>query len=90
MSCDTFTYTIFIGASPDKIWDALTSTEHTFQYWSGRSIESDWQVGATIEMHKPDGNLEWHGTIKKCDPSKEMIYTWELVDAYENGWMHPL
>lgn len=85
MTTEAFHYTLFIGASAEKIWEALTSTEYTFQYWGGRSIESDWNAGDKIEMRKPDGNLEWRGLIQSIEPAKELIYSWQLVDAQEKG-----
>ena len=30
-------YTIYIAASPEKVWEALTTAEFSRQYFSGRS-----------------------------------------------------
>lgn len=67
-SMKTFTYYIFINTTPQKLWEALTSPELIRQYWNSFAIRSEWQVGASISLVKPDGTLNWEGRILVYDP----------------------
>src|SRR5215204_2859477 len=44
----------FIRATPEKIWQALTTSEFTTRYWYGSTISSDWFVGSTYELRTHD------------------------------------
>ena len=76
MDKPNFVYTLFIGATPEQVWQALTTAEFTQQYWGGRRPESDWQVGSPIKLLKPDGDAEVHGEILVADYPKTLAYTW--------------
>lgn len=71
-----FVYTLFIGSTPEKVWQGLTTAEFTQQYWGGRRHETDWQVGSPIKILKPDGTAEVHGEILVSEPPKKLAYTW--------------
>ena len=43
-----FSYVTYIGAAPDRVWQALTDGALTRQYWYGRRAESDWKVGSPV------------------------------------------
>ncbi len=45
-------YVIYIASTAEKVWTALTSAEHTRQYFFGRSVEIDHRVGGDFEMRK--------------------------------------
>jgi uncharacterized protein YndB with AHSA1/START domain len=40
-----FVYTIYIQTTPEKLWNAITNSEFTRQYWGGENI-SDWKIGS--------------------------------------------
>lgn len=48
-------YEVYIAASPDRVWQALTDPEMTRQYYYGSSVESDWQPGSPLIYRNPDG-----------------------------------
>ncbi|HEY2881220.1 MAG TPA: SRPBCC family protein, partial [Pirellulales bacterium] len=70
------TYTLYIVAPPEKVWQALTEGEMTKQYFFGRRIESEWKVGGPAKYWQPDGTLDVSGTIVECDRPKRLSYTW--------------
>ena len=41
-------YTIYIAASPEKVWEALTTAEFSRQYFSGFAIEADLKIGGAF------------------------------------------
>ncbi len=49
-----FVYVTYIATAPDKVWTALTSGDFTYQYWSGRRIQSDWKPGSPVRHLKED------------------------------------
>lgn len=76
MSTSEFVYRAYIGTTPDKLWQALTSSEFTQQYWGGRRIESDWQTGSPVRILKPDGTADVEGTVLQADKPRLLSYTW--------------
>lgn len=50
-----FVYVIFIHSSAEKVWDALTDSDLTAQYW-GHSNVSDWRPGSRWEHQRTDGS----------------------------------
>ncbi|MCE8039841.1 SRPBCC family protein [Halomonas sp. MCCC 1A11062] len=77
MNKPEFVYVTYIDTTPDKVWQALTNGEFTRQYWGGRSITSDWQVGSTVKHLKPDGSLDWAGEVLEADPPRRLSYTFD-------------
>ncbi|WP_075618809.1 SRPBCC family protein [Paenisporosarcina indica] len=77
MHASTFNYVTYISSTPEKIWDALTKSEHTEQYFFGTAIQSDWQVGSRVEYSR--GEVTDFGEILSYETNREMTYTWENV-----------
>ena len=75
MSKPQFVYEISIAAPPQRVWEALTQSDFTRQYWSGRTIESDWKVGSRVRLSKPDGGHDWEGEVLEVDPPRRLVYT---------------
>lgn len=82
MKTITYNYVIYISSSPEKVWDALTKTEHTEHYFFGTAIKSDWIVGSRIEYSR--GEVTEYGKILSYEPNCEMTYTWESVNDETN------
>jgi uncharacterized protein YndB with AHSA1/START domain len=38
-------FVTYIKTTPEKLWEAITRSEFTRQYFYGTSIESDWSPG---------------------------------------------
>ncbi|MUT43177.1 SRPBCC domain-containing protein, partial [Acinetobacter baumannii] len=36
--------------TPEQLWDALTSTTFTRQYWFDTELQSDWKVGSPLAL----------------------------------------
>jgi uncharacterized protein YndB with AHSA1/START domain len=80
----TQVYRVYIAASPEKIWEAITSPE-----WNGRfgyhmpgtydlEVGGAYRVAASPEMVEhmgmPDVILE--GEVLECDPPFKLVQTW--------------
>lgn len=74
----TFNYVTYISSTPEKIWDALTKTEHTEAYFFGTAIKSEWKVGSRVEYSR--GEVTDYGEILSYELNREMTYTWVSVN----------
>lgn len=73
----TFTYVIFIEATPERVWQALTDGEATRQFRAGRRVTSDWALGATVHYYHDDtDDFEVSGTVLEHDPPRRLSLTW--------------
>ncbi len=72
-----FVYVIYIEATPEVVWNALTDAELTGTYW-GHSNVSDWQVGSTWEHRRIDGSgiADVVGRVELSDPPRRLVTTW--------------
>ena len=71
-------YTIYIAATPEKVWQALTTAEFSRQYFSGFAIEADLKVGGAFSARAPDGSEHISGEVIECDPPKKLTVTWNV------------
>jgi uncharacterized protein YndB with AHSA1/START domain len=76
MSDTTFVYVTYINAPAEQVWDALTQGDFTAQYWGGRRIQSDWQLGSSVKHIRPDGSFDWEGKVLEIDQPRLLSYTW--------------
>lgn len=71
-------YVIYIAATPEKIWSALTSSEFTQAYFAGQSIELEPKVGGRFVLRKPDGGVNITGEVVEWSPPRRFSCTWEV------------
>jgi uncharacterized protein YndB with AHSA1/START domain len=71
-------YTIYIAASPEQIWKALTTADFSRNYFSGFAIEADLKVGGAFIARAPDGSEHISGEVIECDPPKKLTVTWNV------------
>ncbi len=72
-------YEIVIQASPEAIWDALTSSETSPLYYFETIVKSDWQPGAAYTYSKPDGFEMITGKILEIDPPHKLVQTFQAM-----------
>ena len=63
-------YAVYIKTTPNKIWEALTKSEFTRQYFWGVNVESDWNVGSKTRSFGDDGTTYSEGVILKSEKGK--------------------
>jgi uncharacterized protein YndB with AHSA1/START domain len=71
-------YTIYIVATPEKVWQALTSAEFSRQYFFGNAVEVDLRVGGAYIVRTPDGALHISGEVIECDPPNRLTVTFNV------------
>jgi uncharacterized protein YndB with AHSA1/START domain/DNA-binding transcriptional ArsR family regulator len=74
----------FIAASPQAVWDALTSPALTKLYYiAGAAIRGTFEPGDTYEYLTEDGTVLLSGTIIAATPPKRLEMT------FQPGWLGP-
>jgi uncharacterized protein YndB with AHSA1/START domain len=71
-------YTIYIAATPEKVWQALTTAEFSTKYFSGFAVETGQKVGAAFIVRAPDGSVHIDGEVIEYDPPKKLTVTWNV------------
>jgi uncharacterized protein YndB with AHSA1/START domain len=72
-------FRVFVRATPERIWEAITKTEFTQKYFYGTTVESTFEVGAPILSYGSDGTLMRDGEVLECDPPRKLVITWRSL-----------
>ena len=71
-------YTIYIAATPEKVWQALTTAEFSRQYFFGFAVELDPRAGGSFVVRASDGSIHIGGEVLACDPPRKLSVTWNV------------
>ena len=72
----TQVYQLFIKATPEAIWDAITKPEFTIRYYHGARIEN------TPERHigrGPNGEVWGESPTLEYDPPRRLVHGWSSM-----------
>jgi uncharacterized protein YndB with AHSA1/START domain len=73
-------YQIFIHATPEQIWDAITKPEFTTKYFYGGRVETTGEAGAPIRFRAPDSDSLWvDDDIIEAEPPRRLVHTWRAL-----------
>jgi uncharacterized protein YndB with AHSA1/START domain len=73
-------YNVFIKASPEQIWDAITKPEFTSKYFYGSLVESTLEPGSPFIGWSPDREQMWtDGEVLESDPPHKLSHTWRAL-----------
>jgi uncharacterized protein YndB with AHSA1/START domain len=72
-------YQIYVRASADRVWQAITDPEFTKRYFYRSAFESTFEPGASYRMVLPDGDDAVVGTIEEVDPPRKLVMTWRVL-----------
>lgn len=76
----TQVYQLFIRATPEAIWDAITKPEFTARYFYGSLVESDFEPGSPCLYYSPDRAQLWvEGVVEEADPPRRLRQTWRAL-----------
>ncbi|HEV7232221.1 MAG TPA: SRPBCC family protein [Bacteroidia bacterium] len=84
MTAETF---ILIDASPDKVWEALTTPELIKKYLMDTNVRTDWKEGSAIHYEGEYQGKKYKdkGVIKKIEPLKVLQTTyWSSMSGKED------
>ncbi|WP_328296980.1 SRPBCC family protein [Streptomyces sp. NBC_00435] len=76
MSETAITYTVYVQADPERVWQALTEPAFTRRYW-GLDFETDWRVGSTMDwVERGARTSDPEQVVLECVPNRRLSYTW--------------
>jgi uncharacterized protein YndB with AHSA1/START domain len=82
MNIDNFrpdtVYTIYIAATPEKVWQALTTAEFSRQYFFGLAVDMEGRVGGAFMVRAPDGSTHIDGEVLAFNPPRKLSVTWNV------------
>jgi uncharacterized protein YndB with AHSA1/START domain len=71
-------YTIYIAATPEKVWQALTTAEFSRKYFFGFAVEAELKTGGSFIVRAPDGSVHIGGEVIECDAPRRLTMTWNV------------
>src|SRR3977135_562999 len=85
MSKPEFIYVTYIETTPEKLWEALTSSDFSRRYWFGTELRSDWKVGSPLALVM-NGTTTYTGGILRADRPRRRSHSFkpEIDDQMRN------
>jgi uncharacterized protein YndB with AHSA1/START domain len=76
-------YQVFVRATPEQVWDAITKPEFTAKYFFGSRVKTSGKAGSPIQHYAPDGATLWGDeSVLESDPPRRLVHSWRsLYDA---------
>lgn len=68
----TQVYQVFIRATPEQIWEAITQPEFTEQYFHGVRIE----VRDGRRYSRTSGGIDWDEAVVEAEPPRRLVHDW--------------
>ena len=78
----TRVYSVFVRATPEQLWDAITKPEFTVKYFHGTVIDSNWKAGGKYCGFSADHSEQYvDGEIIEASPPRKLVTTWRALWA---------
>jgi uncharacterized protein YndB with AHSA1/START domain/DNA-binding transcriptional ArsR family regulator len=76
----TQVYQVFIKASPEQVWDAITKPEFTARYFFGSRVQTSGEVGTPIRhLAARTDDLWGDDAILESEPPRRLVHTWRSL-----------
>jgi len=74
-------YQIFIKASPERVWEAITRPQMVTQYFFGTQMEkATFAKGSSVRSWSPDCKTLWtDNTVLESNPPRKLVHTWRSL-----------
>jgi uncharacterized protein YndB with AHSA1/START domain len=83
-------YQVFIKASPEQIWDAITKPEFIAKYFHGAHVDSTFEPGASYKSWSPDRSQLWvDAEIYESEPPRKLSHSWRSLYDEESAGEPP-
>ena len=70
-------YDVYIRATPERIWEALTNGEVTKRWFHGTAITGAIEPGARIQFLGEDGESAVDGEVLEVERPRRFVHTWK-------------
>ena len=76
----TQVYAVFVRATPEQVWDAITKPEFTTRYFYGTAVDSTFEPGAPYLSWTGDRERKVvDGEVLEADPPRLLRHTWRSL-----------
>jgi uncharacterized protein YndB with AHSA1/START domain len=76
----TQVYQVFIKASPEQIWDAITKPEFTTRYFYGSAVDSTLEPGSPFVSWTSDRSQKLvDGEVLESERPRRLSHTWRAL-----------
>jgi len=83
-------YQVFIKATPEQIWDAITKPEFIAKYFHGAHVDSTFEPGASYKSWSPDRSQLWvDAEIYESEPPRKLSHSWRSLYDEESAGEPP-
>ena len=72
----TQVYQLFIKATPEQIWEAITRPQFTAQYFYGARITA---TADRVVSHGPNGELWGDEAVFEYEPPRRLVHEWRSL-----------
>jgi len=69
-------FTVFVKATQEQVWSAITESEFTLRYYYASTIESDFEVGSPYR-YLIDGREAIVGEVLEADPPRRLVMSFD-------------
>ena len=74
---------VYIKATKQQVWEALTHKEFTRLYFHSTDIVSDWQSGSKVVYYNQDGTEAVVGEVIEASFPDKLSFTWHVQYSEE-------
>ena len=79
-------YEIYIAATPERVWSALTSPIETPKVYDDSVLQSTFEIGSPLKYCGPgiagDQTVHIYGTVLQFEPNRRFSHTCKVGEAY--------
>jgi uncharacterized protein YndB with AHSA1/START domain len=80
----TQVYQLYIKASPDEIWEAITTPELVAQYFHESRLETPIVAGGRWKAWSPDHTKLWiDSPVLEFEPPRRLVHAWKSLYSDE-------
>jgi uncharacterized protein YndB with AHSA1/START domain len=76
----TQVYRVFIKATAEQVWEAITKPEFTADYYFGSRIESTLEPGSPVRYHSGSNDgIDIEGEVIEAEPPRKLVHTFRSL-----------
>ena len=69
-------FVVYIRSTPERVWEAITTSDFTLRYYYSSTVESDWAAGSPY-VYKIQGGTAIVGEVLESDPPRRLVCTFD-------------
>ncbi len=69
-------FVVFIGTTAERLWEAITSSDFTLEYYFASTVESDWKPGSPF-VYAIHGEPAIVGEVVEADPPRRLVCSFD-------------